>query len=219
MRHLNDIFREQIKVKYAVEHDRGLQSTKIVTNSTFEPYFSKSSQSSALFRFTHVVHNIKVVQKCCFPCMTANIKNNISISCWNTMYRTHFPFHVRGVSSLASAKKIQPARAIRKSGPGCWGKTEGGTHTILMLAGISGDTVNFSGFPKGGVLKSQGTSNQHYSYCLCVCVCVWLFRVYKSIIFNFPKEKKNHKPYLLPRFMKINVLSHSHCVYFTHTHV
>lgn len=77
---------------------------------------------------------------------------------------THFPFHMRAVSPLASAKQIQSAVAIWKSCPGCWGETEGRTHTLLTLMG-SGYTVDFSWFPQGSVLKSQhhnSTINQQY---------------------------------------------------------
>lgn len=68
---------------------------------------------------------------------------------------THFPFHMRAVSPLAGAKKIQPSHAIRKSCPGCRGEAEGRTNTIFTLTGISGHMVDFSWFPQGSVLKSQ----------------------------------------------------------------
>lgn len=104
---------------------------------------------------------------------------------------THFPFHMRAISPLASAKKIQSAHAIRKSCPSCWSEAERHTHTIIMLTGISGYTVDFSWFPQGSVLKSQhhkGMINQPYCikksekrFSRCSPTCTWLFSWFKSV--------------------------------------
>lgn len=169
LRHLNDIFTEQIKVKYAVEHDRGLQSTKINTNSTFEPYFSKSGQSSVLVRFTHVVHNIKVVQKCCFPCMTANFKNNISIFCWNTLHSLPISCERRLPSCRCEEDPVCPCHQkkwprLPRSG---WGRHKRDPH--------AGWHQRWHGkllWVSPGRCPEITTTNQHDSYWICMHVDV-----------------------------------------------